>query len=337
MNITYIFRTSGKERSIERVFDPVMQYLSANGHCVKASFAKSSKLWPLAMLYNVLRYALLSYFHQNRVFHITGDVQYVACWMNPKNTILTIHDCVTLHNKDIPKWFKWIVHKFWYEKPLHQLYRITCISEATRQDLIHFFPWIQEKLAVVHNPVGREFQYTPKVFDNDCPVILHIGTRNNKNLERVIESLEGIHCKLLIIGKLSNEQSMLLQKYKINFENRFHISDEEIVSAYKNADIVSFPSLFEGFGMPIIEGQTIGRPVVTSQIEPMCSVAGDGAVLVDPESIVSIRSGFLKLIADNDYYESVIKLGRMNSMKYNIKSIANNYLDLYKHIKYNIR
>ena len=76
---------------------------------------------------------------------------------------------------------------------------------------------------------------------------------------------------------------------------------------------------------------------MTSQIEPMCSVAGDGAVLVDPESIVSIRSGFLKLIADNDYYESVIKLGRMNSMKYNIKSIANNYLDLYKHIKYNIR
>lgn len=333
MNITYIFRTPSKERSIERVFDPIMQYVHSHGHCVKTSFAKRSRFWPLAMVYNILRYALISYLHKNNVFHITGDVQYVACLMNPENTILTIHDCVTLHNESIPKWFKWMVYNFWYEKPLRRLHKITCISEATRRDLIHFFPWIQEKLVVVPNPVGSEFQYTPKVFDNTCPTILHIGTRNNKNIERVIESLEGIHCKLLIIGKLSNEQSMLLQKYKINFENRFHISDEEILSAYKNADIVSFPSLFEGFGMPIIEGQTIGRPVLTSQIEPMCSVAGDGAVLVNPESIVSIRSGFKKLIADNDYYESVIKLGRMNSMKYTIESIANNYLNLYKHIK----
>lgn len=330
MKITYIFRTPSRERSIERVFDPVMQHMSAHGHQVKSSFAKNIRLWPLAMIYNMLRYASASYIHRDRIYHITGDVQYVACWMNPENTIMTIHDCVVLHNQNVAGWFKKLVYKLWYEKPLHRLHRITCISEATRLDLIRFFPWAEAKLTVVPNSVGSEFQHSPKDFNDGLPVILHVGTRSNKNLERVIEALDGIQCKLLVIGKLTPEQSMLLQKHSINFENRFHISDEEIVSAYHEADVISFPSLFEGFGMPIIEGQTIGRPVVTSNIEPMCSVAGDGALLVNPESVSSIREGFLKLLTDSKYYTSIVSQGLLNAKKYNINAVVGGYEKIYK-------
>ena len=330
MKITYIYRTPGKERSIERVFDPVIKYMSGHGHEVESSFAKSFVIWPLAMVYNMVRYALASYFSKDRVFHITGDVQYVACWMNPKNTVLTVHDCVVLHNPNVSNWYKRFVSKLWYEMPLRRLRKITCISEATRQDLIQFFPWVSEKLRVVPNPVGGEFVFSKKDLNTDCPVILHVGTRSNKNLERVIEALVGVSCKLLIIGVLSNEQSRLLEKHHINYENRFHISDEEIVAAYQEADIISFPSLFEGFGMPIIEGQTVGRPVVTSQIEPMCSVAGSGAVLVDPYSTSSIREGFLKLIKDNDYYSYINGQGQNNAKKYNINAVGERYIGFYE-------
>lgn len=332
MNITYIFRSKGQERSIERVFDPIMQYMAANGHLVKVSLAKSCKFWPLAMVYNMVKFSIASYLHRERIYHITGDVQYVACWMNPKNTRMTIHDCVTLHNEHTPQWLKRMVYKFWYEKPLRRLRKITCISEATRKDIVQFFPWVDEKLIVIPNSVGTEFMPCPKLFNAEMPMILHIGTRCNKNLERVIEALEGIHCKLLIIGKLNDRQSSLLEKWRINFENRFHITDEEIVAAYQEADIISFPSLFEGFGMPIIEGQAVGRPVLTSDREPMRSVAGEGACLVDPESVESIRNGFIKLIEDSTYRDIVNTAGIKNAKEYDIVAVSDAYASIYNNL-----
>lgn len=333
MNITYIFRVPGKERSIERVFEPIMQNMSTDGHHVKVSFVKSCKLWPLTMVYNMVRYAITSYYHSDRIYHITGDVQYIACWMNPKNTIMTIHDCVTLHNEHTSKWFKILVYRLWYEKPLHRLRQLTCISEATREDLVQFFPWVDEKLTVIDNPVGAEFVSYPKVFNADKPVILHVGTRSNKNLERVIEALDGIHCTLDVIGKLTEEQERLLSLHKIDYQNRFHVSNQEILQAYQYADIISFPSLFEGFGMPIIEGQTIGRPVLTSDREPMKSVVGRGACLVDPESVDSIHQGFVKLIEDSEYRNKVNEAGIENAKKYSIVSIATQYSILFNNLR----
>ena len=330
MKITYIFLTPSKERSIERVFIPIMLQMEKKGHETKSSFTWNMRFWPLTLLVNVIRYALKSHFEG--IYHITGDVQYVACFMNPYNTILTIHDCVMLHNTAAPVWLKKMIHKYWYEKPLRKLKYIVCISETTRQDLIAFFPWIADKLIVVPNPVGEEFHYTPKILNEKCPQILHVGTRSNKNLERVIEALAGIKCQLNIIGKLSDVQQILLKKHAINYKNSFHVSDNEIVSAYQSADIISFPSLFEGFGMPIIEGQTIGRPVLTSDREPMKSVAGKNACIVNPESVESIRQGFLRLLYDAKYREKVTLDGQINAKMYNISNVLFGYESIYKQI-----
>lgn len=76
--------------------------------------------------------------------------------------------------------------------------------------------------------------------------MLHIGTRPNKNLERVIEALEGIKCHLRIIGKLTSEQEKLLSEKKIKYSNGINLTDEEILNEYILCDIVSFPSLYEG-------------------------------------------------------------------------------------------
>lgn len=330
MKITYIFRSPSKERSIERVFVPIMEVLSKQGHEVETSVAKSCRFLPLFLLWNIIYYAFKS---RKNLCHITGDIQFVGCLMNPNNTILTVHDLVLLKRDDTPPWLRKLVLRFWYYYPLKRLKHITCISETTKQDLISFFPWIANKVCVIPNPVNTNFAYREKKFNKEKPVILHIGTRTNKNLERVVKALNGVSCHLRIIGKLAEKQIKLLTDNKIYYSNDIHISDEQIVKEYEEADIISFPSLFEGFGLPIIEGQTVGRSVLTSDREPMKSVAGEHAMLVNPESVDSIRTGFLSLIENETYRNMVTQSGIVNAKLYNIENIVAQYAAIYDKIQ----
>lgn len=329
MNITYIFRTQSNQRSIERVFEPIIEIMKADGHDVEVEFAVQGKCIISTLWKNMWHFRKVSKY---RICHITGDVQYVACLMNPNNTILTIHDLVPLHNKRVPWYSKWLCYWLWYYFPLKRLKKVTCISEATRQDLVAFFPWAKNKISVVTNPVSPAFRYVPKVFNQECPTILHIGTKNNKNLHRVIEALAGINCHLRIIGRIPDKEKEALIRQKINFSNEEFVTDKQIVREYENCDIVSFPSLFEGFGMPIIEGQTTGRAVLTSEIEPMKSVAGKNTCLVNPNSVDSIHHVFLRLINDREFREQVVAAGVENAKTYTPQSITNMYEQIYNEL-----
>lgn len=327
MKITYIFRTQSNQRSIERVFEPIIQTMKAEGHDVDIEFAMQGHSLISTLWINIWHFRKIS---KQRICHITGDVQYVACLMNPKHTILTIHDLVPLHNKKVPWYSKWLCYWLWYYFPLRRLKRVTCISEATRQDLISFFPWAKNKVSVVTNPISPEFKFVPKDFNLNCPTILHVGTKTNKNLLRVIEALAGINCHLRVIGRISDEEKEALKRFHINFSNEEFVTDNQIVQEYEKCDIVSFPSLFEGFGMPIIEGQTTGRAVLTSDIEPMKTVAGKNACLVDPNSVDSIRRGFMRLINDHKYRKLVVHSGVENAQIYTPMSITNLYKQVYE-------
>ena len=327
MKITYIFRTQSKQRSIERVFEPIIETMKAEGHEVDVEFTVQGRGFIHTLWKNMWHFRKIS---KHRICHITGDVQYVACLMNPKNTILTIHDLVPLHNPKVPWYSKWLCYWLWYYFPLKRLKRVTCISEATQQDLISFFPWAKNKITVVTNPVRSEFVNVPKDFNQECPIILHIGTKTNKNLLRVVEALAGINCHLRVIGQIPNEEKEALKRFHINFSNEEFVTDNQIVQEYEKCDIVSFPSLFEGFGMPIIEGQTTGRAVLTSDIEPMKTVAGKNACLVDPNSVDSIRRGFMRLINDYKYRTLVVHSGVENAQMYTPLSITNLYKQVYE-------
>lgn len=328
MIVEYIFRPKGAAVSIEKVFESVIKgVIKHSDITITRSWVKSFRLWPIGIIYNVLYYCIRSYVYKSRIFHITGDVQYVACLMNSQNTIMTIHDLVPLHNNKVPWYSRKLCYWLWYYIPLKRLRSITCISEATKQDLLLFFPWSANKISVVKNPVDDTFAYSPKDLNLQKPQILHIGTKENKNLPRVIEALDGHACHLRIVGKLNEEQQCQLEKSAVEYSNVWGISDEEIIQEYKDADIVSFPSTFEGFGMPIIESQAIGRPILTSNIEPMCSVAGDGSIIVNPYDIESIRKGFFAHTKDE--LKTIIEKGRQNAIHYSADNIANKYINLY--------
>ena len=120
-----------------------------------------------------------------------------------------------------------------------------------------------------------------------------------------------------------------ISEYNISYINDFKVSDDVIYEKYCLADIVMFPSTYEGFGMIIIEGQSVGRPVITSNIEPMISVAGDAAYIVDPYSVEEIKQALIKLIDDDKLREKIVNAGKVNARKYSGNNIANAYEKLY--------
>lgn len=107
------------------------------------------------------------------------------------------------------------------------------------------------------------------------------------------------------------------------------MTDEEILHEYEQCDIVNFPSFYEGFGMPIIEGQAVGRVVVTSDLSPMKEIAGGAAVLVNPAEPSSILSGYREAIAHQPVF---VKAGLENVKRFRIEKITEEYYSIYKEI-----
>ncbi len=324
IDIIQIHRTKGINYSIEHVFDIVNEELKNYVRIIKV-ILPFARIRPFNLINNIL-YARR---RCSGVVHIVGEAHYIACFLSTKS-IITIHDLSLIDfNKGFKRFFFYFL---WYYFPLKKATFITCISQTVKEELITRFPFISNKVYTIYDPLDPAFSFKEKEFNRECPIILHIGTASNKNLERVIEALKGIRCCLHVIGRKKDKYEKLLQESRINYIYRSDLSNEEIIHEYESADIISFPSLYEGFGMPIIEGQAIGRVVLTSKLNPMKEIAGDGALLVDPYSISSIREGILLLINDYELRNNLIAKGKINSTKFHADKIANQYRKLYNRI-----
>ena len=258
----------------------------------------------------------------NKIHHITGDIHYCILALLGCKTILTVHDLVLLKKtKNIFK--KGIYFLFWYYIPIKFATKVVCISEKTKEEVQRYIN--RKDIEVITNPISKEF-------NNEEPVILHIGTGWNKNLTNVIKALEGVKGQLRIIGKINTVDLKLLELLKINFSNVDNINDNEILDEYRKADIICFPSLFEGFGMPIIEGQAIGRVILTSSISPMKEIANNSALLIDPKSVKSIKKGLLELMNNKEHREFLINQGFTNIKKHKADIILAQYKNIYSQI-----
>ena len=277
---------------------------------------------------------------KNGLFHITGDVHYAILALPKDRTILTIHDLVFLHTyKGLRRrLLKWI----FLDLPVKKAKYITTISEKSKQEILDYTNCDPEKILVIPNPVDPIFSTSTPLPSAGLPTmvgkfnpatILFLGTKPNKNLEISIAALFGLDLHLRIIGELTRKQKEMLSKFNINYSSDFSISPEQLASEYSNADIILFPSTYEGFGLPVIEGFQAGKPVITSNISPMKEVAGDGALLADPTSIASIRDHVIKLLADQQLQTQLVAAGKEKVKQYQPGFIAEAYQQLWSKFK----
>lgn len=314
--------------SIENIFDTLTIYFPENIE-LKKVYAPYKSIGFI----NRLKIAIHACKNQGDINHITGFNHFIAPFLKKKKTILTIHDIGNIKSTNPFK--NAILKLFWFTIPVKSVTYITVISDFTKQELLKYTVADEKKIRVIPNCVSPKFQYHEKKFNKQKPVILHIGTKANKNLLRLIHALKFLNCKLIIVGKLSKEQNVHLKTNNIDYNNYFNVSDEDLIDLYKKADIISFVSIYEGFGMPIIEANAVGRVVLTSNIEPMNTVAANAAYKVNPNSVKDIREAIQNIIKDDKLRNSLIQNGLGNVQKYRPANIAKQYLNIYNELIYN--
>jgi glycosyltransferase involved in cell wall biosynthesis len=329
MKIRYYNRSlSPGARSIEKVFNEIANNISRLGcevgryHCPKTG-AKLDKIF-----FNLL--SARNFRRKEEIAHITGDVTYLGIALEDCCTVITYHDLVTLKVMSGAK--REIARLLWFDIPTRYAKRVTCISGFTKNQLLAAVPELDpRKISVIHNPISADYFWTPLKPMRRRPRLLQIGTgRHNKNLEGVAKAIEGIDCELHIVGRLDNNQQDMLESLGIDYYSQYNLEEIQLVDCYQQADIIVFASKYEGFGLPIIEAQAIGRPVVTSNLCSMPEIAGGAALLVDPFDSRGIREAILTLVENQCLRKELVEKGLENVKRFDRRVIAELYMEEYQ-------
>lgn len=249
-------------------------------------------------------------------------------------TIVTIHDLVWLKAAETMNWQTWLGERAFMKASLKRANHILADSEATAKDVIEFYSGAAGRVDVVYPglttlpsqngrafvPVddqGRQHRYA-----------LFVGTvEPRKNLARLLQAFASIKpsslcgLKLVIAGGQGwrmGDLSSLIAQHRL--QDRViltgHVSDAELARLYASADFLLMPSIYEGFGFPIIEAQSFGVPVITSNCSSMPEVAGKAAICVNPHNTSEIAEAILRLASDEDLRAELSAESRKNASRF---------------------
>lgn len=231
--------------------------------------------------------------------------------------VLTVHD---LTWKRFPSTMKPL--QYWSERlqmpySLRRAQRVISVSVASGEDIRHFFPACADKVRVIPCGVSKLAEETPVASLPD-QYLLFVGTLEpRKNLFRLLEAYALLPARLrasyplVLVGgtgwKLSVEQ--LIEQHGLAGQVQVlgSLDDGGLATVYSKAKLLLMPSLYEGFGLPILEAFQFGVPVLTSTVSAMPEVAGQGGVLVDPQSSASISEGMRRLLTDEVLYAQCVR------------------------------
>lgn len=330
IRILYIERKFWKKNfaafSLEKIFEQISKLLPSEkfeSEIVKVPFGNS--------FFDILKNLLFFRKSLADIYHVTGQIHYLALILPADRTVLTIHDTGFMNNNR--KLNRVIIKKLFLDLPVKKLKYITAVSEATKKSIVENTGCQPEKIRVIENPLQQHYLKSErKQFNKDCPTILQIGITPNKNIPNLIKALNGINCRLKIIGNRTDDLEVLLKEGNIDYEYAHGLDDTQMRTEFENADLVAFCSTFEGFGLPIIEAQAMQKPVITSCISPMKEVSAGAAYLADPDDVFDIRNGILKIINDDDFRTEIIDRGLENVKRFDPVYIAGLYEKLYTEV-----
>jgi glycosyltransferase involved in cell wall biosynthesis len=235
-------------------------------------------------------------------------------------SVVTIHDTIHLtFPQYLPNKLAYAYARGSMWAAVRHSHRILTVSEASKRDILRFFPMPEEKVVVVHNAIDERFSRDPRPeevervrerFQLQQRFVLYVGNiKPHKNLERLIEAFHALRrgeledLKLLIIGDQISKYPALrraVHRLKLHKHVRFlgYLPDDTLAILYRLAAVFVFPSLYEGFGLPPLEAMASGAPVVTSNVSSLPEVTGDAAVLVDPYDVGAIEAGMHRVLTD---------------------------------------
>ena len=324
--LTLLFRDrrSGNH-SIERLFEAIEPVLAQSYEITKVTIP-----YRPSNLFNLLRNIIYARRNLQGIIHVTGDAQYLAGFLPCGKVVLTIHDCGYLMKLRGAK--RWLFLWFWYRIPCWKAAIITTISQSTKDVLCREVGLSPSKIRIIDNCVTEKFERSQREFNFKCPRILQIGSGRHKNLDTLVKALAGLSCELMIVGKVSEEVRVDLERHKIHHCIEYDVSNARLRQIYGECDILFFASRHEGFGLPIIEAQSVGIPVITSTVYSMPDVARKGAILVHPESVTEIRKAICRIANDADLRASLVEAGLKNVQRFAVATVADEYIKVYKEI-----
>lgn len=262
--------------------------------------------------------------------------------IHPKKTVVTIHGLEYEFCKEGYSLWERLYMRASIRYSCRVASTVICVSENTRRDVIRLYGVEEKKIAVVYEGYEEKIQkpndqFQTKIEDQSItfkPYLLFIGRlEERKNVVRMIETFEKlkeayqIPHRLVLVGKpgygyerikahISNSQ------YQNEIQEKGYVSEEEKWALFRGADVFLFPTLYEGFGIPVLEAQSVGVPVVTSNTSSLPEVAGEGAVLVDPESVESMVLGIEKVLSDQGVRSAIIERATHNVSRFGWASCA---------------
>jgi glycosyltransferase involved in cell wall biosynthesis len=273
-------------------------------------------------------------------------------------SVLTVHDVIPFTFREAMGLFR---NLFLYKSGIRQACRlnsmIATVSEFSKQDIVKKVRVLASKIRVIPNGL-REPSEPDERIDADLDDRLGLkdgfvlsvgGIHERKNVVRLIYAFSrlvnyrGYPGKLVITGSVSGAPYQVKMKKlcdaavrETGMENRVvfagFIPDEELDSLMRRAAFLIYPSLYEGFGIPILEAMKVGTPVITSNLTAMPEVAGDAAVLVDPYDVGEMVSEMSRLLQNNKLREELSKKGMERASHYSWERTSEQYLELYKEV-----
>ncbi len=262
------------------------------------------------------------------VFHATDFV--LPPTRRTTRTVLTVHDLSFVRTPDatspaLKRYLDQVV-----PRSVHRADHVLADSQATKDDLITLYNVAPDKVEVLLSGVNPRFQpvrdpaalaaVRSKYGIGDAPFVLSVGTvQPRKNYERLIQAFAQLpddlrHIHLVIAGGRGWLQGPIYAAVEtLGLRERVHFvgfaDDADLPALYSAAQAFAFPSLYEGFGLPVLESMACGTPIVTSNVSSLVEVAGDATLLIDPFSVQQITDALAHLLMDESLCTRLIERG----------------------------
>jgi len=331
--------------------DIVKEFLEPNSTIRFFSFSQYRRYLPF--VYSHLFSAINVRREKLDVFHSPANV--VPLGYRGPFTV-TIHDLAIYRHPELFPSKQGFSVKYLVPKTVQRADRIIAVSESTKRDVQEFFEIPEEKISVVYEGVLYErFNTTNKEeieklraqFGITGNFLLFVGTLEpRKNLIRLLEAFYLLlerssgfkdSVQLVVTGAKGWLYDSIFEEVESRkFGQRViftgYLNAAEIAALYVNAYAFVYPSLYEGFGLPVLEAMAAGTPVITSNVSSMPEIAGSAALLLDPIDIEGLSSAIERVLGDPELRSELSRKGRMQAKRFSWKRCAEETLAVYRSV-----